>query len=376
MPGPQHAWAPLPSHHCAPHPAPPHPNPNPTPTPPQPHAQRSEAASILERSIAAIEAMITSRRIIAAAPAAEEPKSAADKLKEQLLQAQAPTQQQQQVRGWLGRPGGGGWLQVPSAQEWSCCTGQPAPRLVGRAHPLSRRRAAAPPPGRHRPGRGQRLRDPAAGLQLGEPQAPVSGRACAGGVREGARARGPSRRGWSRPAGGGGLGSRLCSRRHSLKPGLPRSHPLLIIDLPPFLPRPPPKVLQGRRRARRGVGQAGLHVGVDAAAQRQRVAAGLPAAVRRRARASGGLSARPRPYPAARGWLLLQQPRVRTRLPPHPLACTPFAPPPPPAATSTAWTASTAPRPSCGRRSRHCTSTGSRRWQTSWSTTGEGGGAV
>jgi hypothetical protein len=68
---------------------------------------------------------------------------------------------------------------------------------------------------------------------------------------------------------------------------------------------------------------------VDAAAQRQRVAAGLPAAVRRRARASGGLSARPRPYPAARGWLLLQQPRVRTRLPPHPLACTPFAPPPP-----------------------------------------------
>jgi hypothetical protein len=74
---------------------------NQRPPPPQPNPAlppsrvSSEAASILERSIAAIEAMITSRRIVAA-PAAEEPKSAADMLKAQLLGAQ-PAQPSAQV---------------------------------------------------------------------------------------------------------------------------------------------------------------------------------------------------------------------------------------------------------------------------------------
>ncbi|KAI8469622.1 MAG: glycoside hydrolase superfamily [Monoraphidium minutum] len=56
---------------------------------------RSEAASVLERTIAAIEAMITSRRIISSTASAppEEPKSAADLLKQQMLgQAAAPQQ--------------------------------------------------------------------------------------------------------------------------------------------------------------------------------------------------------------------------------------------------------------------------------------------
>jgi hypothetical protein len=80
------------------HPTRPAPRWRPPPLPSPPHPASSEAASVLERSIAAIEAMITSRRIIAAAPIAEEPKSAADLLKEQLLSGQSPAQQQQQVR--------------------------------------------------------------------------------------------------------------------------------------------------------------------------------------------------------------------------------------------------------------------------------------
>ncbi|KIY98872.1 hypothetical protein MNEG_9089 [Monoraphidium neglectum] len=57
---------------------------------------RSEAASILERSIAAIEAMITGRRIISTKANAppEEPKTAAERLKEQMLGKTEPPSQQ------------------------------------------------------------------------------------------------------------------------------------------------------------------------------------------------------------------------------------------------------------------------------------------
>jgi len=81
---------------------PPHP-------PPPPHTNSSEAASILERTIAAIEAMITSRRTIggAAAPA-EEPKSAADLLKAQMMGTQPGAPPQQAGTG----PGAGNGFEI------------------------------------------------------------------------------------------------------------------------------------------------------------------------------------------------------------------------------------------------------------------------